>query len=290
MGLENAGSTPNAEQLAAMAAIVEEGMEAGAMGLCASRSANHRSAGDAGSTGMTGDLAPGFYSTDDELVTLAKAVAKVNKGMIFQCISQMSSNDRPEGFEDPMALIRPEDGTHRGMDWMRECARMGLTVTPTQFGGTREESESMIATSYRAADEGPGRILPQVGPRSVSVNWGIELPLNPFSRHPTFQALVKDGLSPPEIHEILKDPEMKARLMQESADGLGMRGYESSAPDLKVLRGEPCEYEVIDQSLKVAAAAEAAGVGICEYSNGPLPSSFDAVAETIVAGYRGVCL
>ena len=28
MGLENAGSTPNAEQLAAMAAIVEEGMEA----------------------------------------------------------------------------------------------------------------------------------------------------------------------------------------------------------------------------------------------------------------------
>ena len=92
MGLENAGSTPNAEQLAAMAAIVAEGMEAGAMGLCASRSANHRSAGDAGSTGMTGDLAPGFYSTDDELVTLAKAVAKVNKGMIFQCISRKCSS------------------------------------------------------------------------------------------------------------------------------------------------------------------------------------------------------
>ena len=83
---------------------------------------------DAGSTGMTGDLAPGFYSTDEELVTLAKAVAKVNKGMIFQCISQMSSNDRPEGFEDPMALIRPEDGTHRGMDWMRAISKLGLTV------------------------------------------------------------------------------------------------------------------------------------------------------------------
>lgn len=266
MGLQDAGGAPSAEQLQQMAAIVEEGMRAGAMGLCASRSANHRSAGGAGSTGMTGDLAPGFYSTDDELVELGRAVARANKGRVFQCISQMSSNNRPEGFEDPMSLIRPEDGTHCGMDWMRECARMGLTVTPTQFGATREESESMIVTSHRAADEGPGRILPQVGPRSVSVNWGIELPLNPFSRHPTFQALVKDGLSPPEIHEILKDPEMKARLMQESADGLGMRGYESSAADLKVLRGEPGEYEVIDQSRKVAAAAEAAGVGIWEFA------------------------
>ena len=86
---------------------------------------------------MTGDLAPGFYSTDDELVELGRAVARANKGRVFQCISQMSSNNRPEGFEDPMSLIRPEDGTHCGMDWMRECARMGLTVTPTQFGATR---------------------------------------------------------------------------------------------------------------------------------------------------------
>ena len=89
--------------------------------------------------------------------------------------------------------MRTEDGTHRGMDWMRDIAMLGLTVTPTgefQASGeyTDQEIESMITTCYRCADEGPGRILPQIGPRSISVNWGIELPLNPFSRHPTYQS------------------------------------------------------------------------------------------------------
>ena len=78
---------------------------------------------------MTGDLAPGFFSSDDELLEMAKSVASVRPGKgVFQCISQMTSNSRgllppgvdelPEhhqGLEDPAALIRPDDGTHRGM-------------------------------------------------------------------------------------------------------------------------------------------------------------------------------
>ena len=152
------------------------------------------------------------------------------------------------------------------MHAMTEVARLGLTVTPTQFGSNKAESDSMVETSFRATDEGPGRICPQVGPRSVSVNWGIELPLNPFSRHPTFTALAAGGLDPREIHERLKEPEMREALMCESDEGKGMRGYESSAADLKVLRGDAGEYEVVDQSLKVGAAAEAAGVSIWEFA------------------------
>jgi N-acyl-D-amino-acid deacylase len=279
MGLENAGGTPTEEELAQMKAVVEEAMEHGAMGLCASRSSNHRSAGtptdgSAGTTtiGMTGDLAPGYFATDAELIEMAKSIAAVRPGKgVFQCISQMTSAARPEGFEDPAMLMRAEDGTHRGMDWMRDIAKLGITVTPTgefQSSGdyTDAEIESMITTCYRAADEGPGRILPQIGPRSISVNWGIELPLNPFSRHPTFQQLQQEGLGPREIHELLKEPEMKERLMRESEEGLGMRGYIRSAPDLRVLRGEPCEYEIVDQSLKVDGAAASAGMDLWEFA------------------------
>jgi N-acyl-D-amino-acid deacylase len=295
MGLADAGGTPTTAQLAQMRVVVADAMRAGAMGICASRSSNHRSAGapsDSGSggdggkdsgaakprgatAGMTGDLAPGFFCTDDELIEMARAIAEERPGMgVFQCISQMTSTQRPEGFEDPLALIRAEDGTHRGMDWMRAVAKLGLTVTPTgefQASGeyTDEEIQSMITTCYRAADEGPGRILPQVGPRSISVNWGIELPLNPFSRHPTFQMLSSEesGLGPRQIHQLLKeDPEMKRRLMEESRAGHGMRGFISSAPHLKVLRGQPCEYEVVDESLKVAGAAEKAGMSVWEYA------------------------
>jgi N-acyl-D-aspartate/D-glutamate deacylase len=279
MGLENAGGAPTDDELGQMKAVVKEAMEQGAMGLCASRSSNHRSAGAAAgagtggksTVGMTGDLAPGYFATDGELIEMAKTISEVRPGKgVFQCISQMTSMARPEGFEDPALLLRT-DGTHRGMDWMREIAKLGLTVTPTgefQSSGdhTDAEIEAMIATCYRAADEGPGRILPQIGPRSISVNWGIELPLNPFSRHPTFQQLQAEGLSPREIHELLKAPEMKERLMRESEEGLGMRGYVRSAPYLRVLRGEPCEYEVVDQNLKVDGAAASAGMDLWEFA------------------------
>ena len=94
MGLDNAGGSPTPAELAHMAAIVEEGVAAGAMGLCASRSANHRSAASgavgvaeavAAATGMTGDLAPGFYSTDEELYHISYVgVADVSEHIEFQ--------------------------------------------------------------------------------------------------------------------------------------------------------------------------------------------------------------
>ena len=44
---------------------------------------------------MTGDLAPGFFSSDEELLEMAKSVASVRPGKgVFQCISQMTSNSR----------------------------------------------------------------------------------------------------------------------------------------------------------------------------------------------------
>jgi hypothetical protein len=141
-------------------------------------------------------------------------------------------------------------------------------VTPTQFGHSRAESDSMVHTAFAATDEGPGRICPQVGPRSVSINWGIELPLNPFARHPTFLQLAAEGLGPREIHARLRAPEMKARLLAESeqqGEAL-MRAFVGRAPDLKVLRGEAGEYEVPRGGgrLKLQAAAEARGVSIWE--------------------------
>ena len=83
-------------------------------------------------------------------------------------------------------------------------------MTPTQFGHSRSESDSVVGS------EGPGRICPQVGPRSVSINWGFELPLNPFARHPTFLQLAAEFLGPREIHARLRAPEMKARLLAEA--------------------------------------------------------------------------
>lgn len=154
---------------------------------------------------------------------------------------------------------------------MRDIAMLGLTVTPTgEFQGatTAAERESMLATCYRAADEGPGAILPQISPRPISACMGIELPdsRNPFSRHPTFQALKAEGLGAQEIKERLKTPEAKAALMEESAQGLGARWFPEGAAELRVLRGEPGEYEITDPAQFVAGQAEAAGLDVWEFA------------------------
>jgi len=48
---------------------------------------------------MTGDLAPGYFATDSELIEMAKSIAEVRPGKgVFQCISQMTSGQRPEGY------------------------------------------------------------------------------------------------------------------------------------------------------------------------------------------------
>ena len=88
MGLDNAGGAPTDDELAQMKAVVKEAMEQGAMGLCASRSSNHRSAGAPAGTGtggkttvgMTGDLAPGYFATDAERMDMAKIIAEGRPG------------------------------------------------------------------------------------------------------------------------------------------------------------------------------------------------------------------
>jgi N-acyl-D-aspartate/D-glutamate deacylase len=128
LGVDNVNGTPSTAQLREMQAVVRESMAAGAMGLCCSRSSNHRLRGAGGGVGMTGDLAPGYYATDAELLALASAMAEVVPDGVFQCISKESNNMAQAAYSVEEA-IRAEDGTHRGMDWMREIARLGLTVT-----------------------------------------------------------------------------------------------------------------------------------------------------------------
>ena len=128
LGLENANGEPTPAQIEEMQALVRESMAAGAMGFCCSRSANHRSSGGNAEGGMSGDLAPGYFATDEEMIAMAEAVRDVrgNTG-VFQCIDQYNNNTPERPYELEWA-IKPEDGTHRGMDWMRAISKLGLTV------------------------------------------------------------------------------------------------------------------------------------------------------------------
>src|SRR5438045_4402619 len=93
---------------AAMAAIVREGIEAGALGGSTSRTIAHRA--------IDGEPVPGTFAAEDELFAMGRALADAGAGV----------------FELAPAGVLGEDlaAADREMDWMRRLAReTGRPVT-----------------------------------------------------------------------------------------------------------------------------------------------------------------
>src|SRR2546430_9486705 len=88
------------DDAAAMAAIVREGIEAGALGVSTSRTIAHRA--------IDGEPVPGTYAAEDELFALGRALADAGAGV----------------FELAPAGVLGEDlaAADREMDWMRRLA------------------------------------------------------------------------------------------------------------------------------------------------------------------------
>ena len=91
---------PTSADLAAMAEIVQEGIEAGALGFTSSRTMLHRA--------LDGEPVPGTFAGAEELIALGSAVAKAGGGVV-----EVASDIGLGGLEGNF-------GTD--IDWMRELA------------------------------------------------------------------------------------------------------------------------------------------------------------------------
>src|SRR5690606_10627348 len=97
-----ANEDATADDIERMAALVAEGLRAGALGFTTSRTSLHRS--------KSGDLVPGTFANADELLGIGEAMARVGHG-VFQFAPEHA------GLLDEFA-------------WMRELAsRTGRTVS-----------------------------------------------------------------------------------------------------------------------------------------------------------------
>jgi N-acyl-D-aspartate/D-glutamate deacylase len=93
MGVESAyEKEADAEQVEHMAALVEEGMRAGALGLSTNRISGHR--------GLSGKQVPGTFAEQDELLALARAMGATGAG-VLQAVPGESVGMNPEAGEDP---------------------------------------------------------------------------------------------------------------------------------------------------------------------------------------------
>ena len=261
MGDEKAGGNAEAspDDVAAMARLAREAMEAGAFGFTTSRTLGHLSS--------DGIPVPGTFADDDELFAIAKAV-KEGGGRIF---------------EVAMAGITPNDDkdvTERELDWIGTMAmETGLTATFIVLQHTQDprrwRAEMDRAAQWR--DKG-AKVVPLVAGRPFGVLFGLEV-RNPFRLRPSYEAIAH--LPVAERIRVMRDPETRARILAEQPDEsdstrlLSQQGIIMALERCYVLRSdvEP-DYEP-DPSTSLGAISRSTGVSIVELAYDALVSSDD---------------
>src|SRR5438445_5031503 len=165
-GAKNQPATP--EDIDAMAVIVREAIEAGALGFSTSRTLAHRA--------IDGEPVPGTFAAEDELFGLGRAMA-AGGGAVFELAPAGTAG------ED---VIAPK----REIDWM--CRLAAEIEMPVSFALVRVAAaptlwREQLDESLRAIDRG-APVYPQVAARPFGMLIGFPS-YHAFSKRPTFRAL-----------------------------------------------------------------------------------------------------
>ena len=189
-GAANEAATP--DDIAAMSAIVESGLRAGALGFSTSRTPLHRS--------LSGDLVPGTHAGADELLGIADALGRAGHG-VFQFA--------PDHVDVPTSE----------MPWMRELARKtGRTVSVNlnQPNSAPDLWRDVLALLDESRSEGLD-IVAQVAGRVVGLLMCLEGSFNPLDFHPAYAPY--SALPLDERVRALRQPALRAALRVEPDDG-----------------------------------------------------------------------
>lgn len=137
----------SAEDLAAMANIVADGIRAGAVGFSTSRTAGHRS--------VLGDAIPGTYAEKDELIAIASAMGKG----VFQAVPAGVVGD----------AVAEKWTTEQEVELFTEVARASgrpCTFTLAQNGNRPDQWRNCLELVEQANAEGVS-ITPQIATRPI---------------------------------------------------------------------------------------------------------------------------
>jgi N-acyl-D-aspartate/D-glutamate deacylase len=260
-----------ADDLERMTRLVREALDAGAMGVSTSRTFFHRSS--------DGAPTPSFEAAENELMALGGALRDAGTGAM-QLITDF------EDFDATLRLLRR----------LAERSGRPLSVSLLEggYGPMTLRWREVLDWATRASGEGIP-IKAQVLSRAIGVMLGHELTLNTFYTCGSYVALTR--LPFDERIRQLKRPEIRARILAESADPdppivLGRLAREF---DHMFLLGDPPDYEQpFEQSIAAMAKRrqvrpeelvydlmlERDGrnnlyVTLCNYEHGSLESSLE---------------
>jgi N-acyl-D-aspartate/D-glutamate deacylase len=218
-----------------MAALVKEGIEAGALGFSTSRTIVHRA--------VDGEPVPGTFAAEDELFGIGRVLGALGRGVFELAPAGAMGED----------LAAPE----REVAWMRRLSAeisRPVSFALLQVNNAPDLWREVLRLAGEANDEGAD-LRPQVGGRALNILIGLQT-LHPFRDRPTYVKLADLPLAA-RVAELRK-PGVRAAILAEGGEGdpfMAMVGGGGTARMFPL--GEPPNYEPTpDMSVAAIAARE----------------------------------
>jgi N-acyl-D-aspartate/D-glutamate deacylase len=228
-GANHEDATP--DDIAAMAALAREGIEAGALGFTTSRTRNHKTS--------TGAYTPTLTAAPDELIGIAEGVGAAGTG-VLQVVSDFIDADHE------FAMLRT----------MVERSGRPLSISVARSPLAPDHYRTLLDNISQANADGL-RMTGQVAPRAVGLILGLECTLHPFLTNPVYREIAERPLA--ERVTMLREPGFRRRLLDhevsEASDKLG--GRVISRYDLLFEMDDDPDYEPsLSDSIAVRAEAQ----------------------------------
>ncbi len=184
-----------ADDIAAMARIVTEAIEAGALGFSTSRTEAHRA--------IDGEPVPGTYAAEAELFGLGRAMAAGGQA-VFEVSPQGTAGESPA------------EATMRELDWMTALAaeiERPVSFTMIQTGGAPDLWRRQLERAGAALDRGI-ELYAQFAARPFGMLFGFS-GYHAFTHRPTYRKL-KAELGDADLVARLADPAVRAAILAET--------------------------------------------------------------------------
>jgi len=233
MGERGARNEPaGPADIAAMAALVKDGIAAGALGFSTSRTIMHRA--------VDGEPVPGTFAAEDELFGIGQALAELGTGVFELAPAGVMGED----------LSAPE----REVAWMRRLsASMGRPVSfaLAQHNLAPDQWRDILRLAEDANREGAD-LRAQVGGRPLNMLIGFST-FHPFRTRPSYVAIADLPLA--ERIQQLRKPEVRRAILGETPPPDPMLAVVTTGLGRIFPMGEPPNYEPTPD-MSVAAIAE----------------------------------